>query len=97
MRLIPAPRGSGIVAGSVAKKLLHMAGFEDVFTSSLGHTKTTTNFLVATYKAIEATYNFLTPDQWEKAEPVPHPFVEFTQFLSEQNEIKVTKVPVNLE
>ena len=55
MRLIPAPRGSGIVAGSVAKKLLAMAGFEDVFTSSIGHTKTTTNFLVATYKAIEAT------------------------------------------
>ena len=30
VRLIPAPRGSGIVAGSVAKKLLAMAGFEDL-------------------------------------------------------------------
>ena len=97
MRLIPAPRGSGIVAGSVAKKLLAMAGFEDVFTSSIGHTKTTTNFLVATYKAIEATYSFLTPDQWEKTEPPAHPFVEHSAYLAERNEFKVTKVPVNLE
>ena len=97
MRLIPAPRGSGIVAGSVAKKLLAMAGFHDVFTSSIGHTKTTTNFLVATYKAIEATYNFLTPDQWEVTEPPAHPFVEHSGYLAERNEIKVTKVPVNLE
>ena len=97
MRLIPAPRGSGIVAGSVAKKLLAMAGFQDVFTSSIGHTKTTMNFLVATYKAIEATYNFLTPDQWEALEPPTHPFVEHSAYLAERNEIKVTKVPVNLE
>ena len=97
MRLIPAPRGSGIVAGSVAKKLLAMAGFEDVFTSSIGHTKTTTNFLVATYKAIEATYSFLTPDQWEKEEPPAHPFVEHSAYLADKNEFKVTKVPVNLE
>ena len=64
MRLIPAPRGSGIVAGSVSKKLLSMAGFEDVFTSSIGHTKTTFNFIVATYNAMKSTFNFLTPDQW---------------------------------
>jgi small subunit ribosomal protein S2e len=96
MRLIPAPRGSGIVAGSVAKKLLSMAGFEDVFTSSIGHTKTTTNFLVATYKAIEATFSFLTPDQWEVTEPETHPFVGHSQYLAGLNEYKVTKVPVNL-
>jgi small subunit ribosomal protein S2e len=97
MRLIPAPRGSGIVAGSVAKKLLAMAGFEDVFTSSIGHTKTTTNFLVATYKAIEATYEFLTPDQWADAKADDHPFVVNSQYLGEQNEIKVQKVSVNLD
>jgi small subunit ribosomal protein S2e len=96
MRLIPAPRGSGIVAGSVAKKLLAMAGFQDVFTSSIGHTKTTTNFLVATYKAIEATYEFLTPDQWPTGEIEAHPFVANSAFLSESIEIKVTRVDVNL-
>jgi small subunit ribosomal protein S2e len=64
MRLIPAQRGSGILAGSVAKKFLGMAGFEDVFTSSIGHIQSTFNFLVATYQAIDATYTFLTLDQW---------------------------------
>lgn len=97
MRLIPAPRGSGIVAGSVAKKLLAMAGFEDVFTSSIGHTKTTFNFLVATYKAIEHTYQFLTPDQWEKKEPEVHPFVAHSDQLAQSNEFKVEKVNVNLQ
>jgi small subunit ribosomal protein S2e len=81
MRLIPAPRGSGIVAGSVAKKLLTMAGFEDLFTSSIGHTKTTFNFLVATYMAMKETYQFLTPDQWEEAAPEDHPFVKHSDFL----------------
>ena len=88
MRLIPAPRGSGIVAGSVAKKLLAMAGFEDVFTSSIGHTKTTTNFLVATYKAIENTYYFLTPDQWADDEVKAHPFVAHSTFLAGKKQKK---------
>jgi small subunit ribosomal protein S2e len=96
MRLIPAPRGSGIVAGSVAKRLLALAGFEDLFTSSIGHTKTTANFLVATYKAIEATFEMLTPDQWENKELATHPFVEHSQWLGTQNEQKAIKVKVNL-
>lgn len=97
MRLIPAPRGSGIVAGSVAKKLLSMAGFQDVFTSSIGHTKTTFNFLVATYTAIKATYAYLTPDQWEITEPEAHPFVLHSQYLAEQNEYRSTKISPNLD
>ena len=32
MRLIPAPRGTGIVAAGVPKKLLNMAGIEDCYT-----------------------------------------------------------------
>ncbi|OHS96489.1 40S ribosomal protein S2-4 [Tritrichomonas foetus] len=97
MRLIPAPRGSGIVAGSVAKKLLGMAGFEDVFTSSIGHTKTTFNFLVATYKAIENTYKFLTPDQWEEKVPETHPFVEHSEYLASMNDTRVTKINIELQ
>ncbi|EAX98052.1 40S ribosomal protein S2, putative [Trichomonas vaginalis G3] len=81
MRLIPAPRGSGIVAGTAAKKLLTMAGFKDLFTSSLGHTKTTFNFLVATYKAMEETFKFLTPDQWEDRAFEEHPFVKNSDWL----------------
>ena len=44
VRLIPAPRGTGIVAGSVPKKLLHMAGVSDCYTSARGQTATLGNF-----------------------------------------------------
>jgi small subunit ribosomal protein S2e len=42
---VPAPRGSGIVAARVPKKVLQFAGIEDVFTSSRGSTKTLGNFV----------------------------------------------------
>jgi len=44
MKLIPAPRGTGIVAAPVPKKLLTMAGIEDVFSQSVGATSTLGNF-----------------------------------------------------
>ncbi|CAH3162100.1 unnamed protein product, partial [Porites lobata] len=36
VRLIPAPRGTGIVSAPVPKKLLQMAGIEDCYTSARG-------------------------------------------------------------
>ena len=45
VRLIPAPRGAGIVAARVPKKVLQMAGIEDVYTASRGSTKTLGNFV----------------------------------------------------
>merc|ERR1719375_260819 len=38
VRLIPAPRGTGIVGSPVPKKLLQVAGVEDVYTCSRGQT-----------------------------------------------------------
>merc|ERR1712221_1670 len=40
VRLIPAPRGTGIVSAPVPKKLLNMAGIEDCYTSAKGSTGT---------------------------------------------------------
>jgi hypothetical protein len=45
VRLIPAPRGAGIVAARVPKKVLQMAGIEDCYTSARGSTKTLGNFV----------------------------------------------------
>ncbi|KAL0232304.1 hypothetical protein PCE1_002646 [Barthelona sp. PCE] len=67
IRLIPAPRGTGIVASRIPKKVLELAGFDDVFTSSIGHTRTLGNFIKATVNACEKTYQFLTPDLWGEA------------------------------
>lgn len=44
VRLIPAPRGTGIVSAPVPKKLLQMAGVEDCWTSARGSTATLGNF-----------------------------------------------------
>ena len=44
MRLIPAPRGTGIVSAPVPKKLLQMAGVSDCYTSARGCTGTLGNF-----------------------------------------------------
>jgi small subunit ribosomal protein S2e len=52
VRLIPAPRGTGIVGAPTSKKLLTFAGVEDVFTSSSGSTKTLENFVKATFDAL---------------------------------------------
>ncbi|CAL1167180.1 unnamed protein product [Cladocopium goreaui] len=38
-RLIPAPRGSGIVGSPVMKKMMAFAGISDCFTCSCGHTR----------------------------------------------------------
>ncbi len=64
--LYPAPRGTGLVAGDVAKVVLRMAGITDVWTKTLGETRTTLNFAKATYNALKNTYSFVTPEDWKK-------------------------------
>ena len=51
-RLIPAPRGTGIVAAPASKRLLQLAGIQDVYTQSKGSTATMGNFLKATFAAV---------------------------------------------
>lgn len=56
--ILPAPRGLGLVAGEVAKKILSLAGIEDAWTRSRGETRTTLNFALAAYNALKSTYSF---------------------------------------
>jgi len=44
VRIIPAPRGTGLVCAPVPKKLLTMAGVQDCWTCSRGQTATLGNF-----------------------------------------------------
>jgi len=79
MRLIPAPKGTGIVAAIAPKKILNMAGIEDCYTASRGKTRTMGNFIKATYIALQKSYGFLTPDFWEEGierqkDDPPHPY-----------------------
>jgi len=81
LRLVPAPRGTGIVAARTPKKVLQFAGIEDVFTSTTGHTKTMGNFVKATFAALKATYGFLTPDLWKETTLQKVPYQEFSDYL----------------
>merc|ERR1711957_959973 len=62
VRLVPAPRGSGVVGSLTMKKILAFAGVQDCFTCSCGHTRTKGNFMKATYDALSNSYGYLTPD-----------------------------------
>jgi small subunit ribosomal protein S5 len=62
--LKPAPRGTGLVAGDVAKAVLKYAGIKDVWTHTEGETRTTHNFAKATFNALKQTYRFLAPWDW---------------------------------
>ncbi|KAG6424294.1 hypothetical protein SASPL_114709 [Salvia splendens] len=74
VRMVPAPRGSGIVAARVPKKVPQMAGIDDVFTCSRGSTKTLGNFVKATFECLLKTYGFLTPDFWRETRFSKSPF-----------------------
>jgi len=82
IRLIPAPRGTGIVGAPVPKKLLSMAGVQDCYTSSSGQTATLGNFAKACFQAITNAYKFLTPDLWEQQAFTKNPMQEHTDFLA---------------
>jgi small subunit ribosomal protein S2e len=86
MRLIPAPRGTGIVAGRSPKKVLQMAGLKDVYTSARGSTRTLGNFVKATFDAIVKGYAFLTPDLWGPNNYKKSPFQEHTDYLKETHD-----------
>lgn len=82
VRLIPAPRGSGLVASIAVKRLLELAGIQDAYTSSAGSTRTTENTLKAAFAAIGNTYGFLTPNLWKENALTASPFDEYADYLT---------------
>jgi len=50
--LKPAPQGIGLATGSVAKKILKLAGVKDCWTFTKGKTKTTVNYAKAVFNAL---------------------------------------------
>jgi len=88
VRLIPAPRGTGIVAAGTPKKLLQLAGIADCYTSATGSTKTKGNFAKATYDAIANTYTYLSPDLWPINQLSKDPYQEHTDHLASTRSAK---------
>lgn len=63
-KLLPAPRGLGLVTGDAAKKVLKLAGIEDCWSRTSGDTRTTANYVKAVFEALKATYHVQNPADW---------------------------------
>ncbi|MEW6222289.1 MAG: 30S ribosomal protein S5 [Candidatus Hadarchaeota archaeon] len=64
----PAPRGLGIAAAEIPKKVMRMAGVKDAWTASEGETRTTLNFALATLSALRQTTKMGQPAQVVRTE-----------------------------
>ncbi len=59
IKLLPAPRGTGLVVGDECKKILRLAGIEDVYAVTKGQTRTTFNVAKACMEALSKTTKML--------------------------------------
>ena len=65
IQLLPGPRGLGVVAGQVAKKVISFVGIKDCWSKSYGATRTVPSFAYATYDALKNTYQMVSPTDWQ--------------------------------
>ncbi|MGQ9588284.1 MAG: 30S ribosomal protein S5 [Thermoplasmata archaeon] len=61
--LRPAPRGTGLAVGDIAKSVLKMAGVKDAWGFTKGHTKTTINYSIAAFEALRKTSQLRVTDE----------------------------------
>ena len=64
VKLMPGPRGLGLVIGDTAKTVLRMAGIQDCWSFTRGSTSTAISFANATFEALKKTATTLTPELW---------------------------------
>lgn len=63
---LPAPKGTGLVAGDAVKDVLKFAGIQDVWTKVSGATDTTLNFVKAAIDALSKTTKMKASEEIEK-------------------------------
>ncbi|MGD9962977.1 MAG: 30S ribosomal protein S5 [Thermoplasmata archaeon] len=70
----PAPRGTGLAVGKIAKSVFMMAGIEDAWGFTKGHTKTTINYSIAAFEALRTSSQVrVTAEQKERLNIVSGP------------------------
>ncbi len=66
VRLMPAPKGTGLVVESELKKMLELAGIKDVWSKTFGQTKNKNNLIKAGFNALKNLQTIkLTPQTME--------------------------------
>lgn len=66
IKLVPGPRGLGLVASEAARTILRLAGIRDCWTRSYGSTRTVPSFAFAVFNALKETYQVVVPTDWVK-------------------------------
>ncbi|WP_449463154.1 30S ribosomal protein S5 [Tardisphaera miroshnichenkoae] len=64
--LYPAPRGTGLVASDTIKKILALAGISDVWSRTLGETRTTPNQALAAFDALKNMETMRRQEDWSR-------------------------------
>lgn len=54
IKLLPAPKGTGLIVASEIKKILELAGVKDVWSKLIGHSKSRVNVIYAVEDALKA-------------------------------------------
>ena len=68
LTLLPAPKGVGLVTADTIKVVLRLAGIQDVWSRTRGHTRTTLNFAHSVFRALQKTNQIMTPQDWTRRE-----------------------------
>jgi len=66
IKLIPAPKGVGLVVADEVKKMMRLAGINDLWCKSKGNTQMRTNLIKATFDALKKLNSFKTKIEFEK-------------------------------
>ncbi|HIQ50211.1 MAG TPA: 30S ribosomal protein S5 [Nanoarchaeota archaeon] len=65
VKLMPAPRGLGLCAPDEIKKLLRLAGIQDIWMKSRGDTRTRINFVRAVFDALKSLHRYKLPEEFK--------------------------------
>ena len=63
VKLQPAPRGTGLAASDDVKKMLKLAGIENIYVKSYGQTRTRENLIKATFNALKKLNEYKQPEE----------------------------------
>lgn len=66
LKLIPAPKGVGLVVSDEIKKLMRLAGIKDIWCKTRGKTQTRINLVFATFDALKKLDKFRIQGEQEK-------------------------------
>ncbi len=67
IRLMPAPKGTGLCAEKECSKMLALAGIKDIYSKTVGHTGTKINLISACFEALKQISTVKVKEEYYKA------------------------------